>query len=1075
MNNSLMNKINIFRNFRLASKLGILVAMLLIPTVMLLAFQVHQVIEDVEFSSKELVGAEYIAPLRRLGNRIAEHRGMSNAYLSGARQFKTKILDKREEINVLIAEFDALHDGKADVLHTDQQWQAIKEKWATRDFDVILSERYEYFSWHTDLIKDVHDLIYLAGETSNMMLDPDIDSYYLKELLVISVPKLMDKIGIMRGMTSGIVSTGYIDRTSDLEIHVLLAEVRELTKAAQHSIEVAEGHNEHVKEHIHPAVLQYAQKVGQFKEEVKRIVDLADSGKLVKSEDSAEKAGEIFALGTDAIKSASGLYDATMDEFEHLVNTRIEYIKREAYLNFLLSTLFIMIGLIVTFIIATGITGPVRRVVDIFKSISAGDYDNDIVVDSTDEAGMLLQELSDMQVKLADDISTAKQQAIESKRISSALDSVNSCVMMVDTDYQVMYVNPAAIAKFSEIESELASHIDGFTVAGLVGMPVDVFHENPRAHKRQLDDLSDTFIEELQLTGRTFKVLSDPVFDDDDNRIGTVIEWVDRTDEIKQQQDEQDRLEAERKVAVENERIKTALDMAKTNLMLADADNRIIYVNNALTRTFKGLRPQLESNFDGLNIDSLQGYDVNDFYRLLGNNVSIDGISDTLVKTMNVEDLHLIVSATPVCGDAGERVGTVLEWDDKTAETAIMEEVSTIVDAASNGDFTKQIDTADMNDFYKRLADGINKVVETTDTSIGDVVRVLRGLASGDLTQTINGEYDGVFGQLKDDVNATVERLSGIISTLSESSESSSNTANEVSATAQSLGDGSSHQAASLEQISSAMEEMSANIRQSADNASQTEEIARQAAMDADESGQTVVKTVSAMNDIAEKIFIIEEIARQTNLLALNAAIEAARAGEHGRGFAVVAAEVRKLAERSQVAASQIGELSTNTMQIAEEAGEKLTRLVPDIQKTAELVQEISVASKEQDVGTEEINRAIQQLDGVVQQSAGSAEEMASAANELRALVEEQANAMSFFSLDRASTDESGFGVSSSVSTVERRSPTSTGAALRNRAERASETSNDGIEDDITSGDDSFTGGGFDFDMGSDAGNFDRY
>ena len=1075
MNDTLMNKLNVFRNVKLTRKLTVLVATLMVPTAMLMYLLIEQVNNDIEFSSKELVGAEYIAPLRVLGNRFAEHRGMSNAFLSGASDFEPKILNKREEISAHIAKIDEMHARHGATLMTDELWQGVKDKWTDKDKNVHPFHAEAYFDWHTGLIKDVHILINRAGDTSNMILDPDIDSYYLMDLVVLSMPKLMDKIGIVRGMSSGLVSKGIVSREAELKLHILVSEINALTAQIAHSMETSTEFNPELKATIDPVLADYENSVRPFMATVNQIIGLIDEGYIVVEGDADARAAEIFAQGTAVIKNAGTLYDVAMADFEMLINKRVDGIRSMSVQKILITAVFIVLGLGVTVIIATGITSPVRRVVDIFKSISAGDYDNDIVVDSTDEAGMLLQELSDMQVKLADDISTAKQQAIESKRISSALDSVNSCVMMVDTDYQVMYVNPAAIAKFSEIESELASHIDGFTVAGLVGMPVDVFHENPRAHKRQLDDLSDTFIEELQLTGRTFKVLSDPVFDDDDNRIGTVIEWVDRTDEIKQQQDEQDRLEAERKVAVENERIKTALDMAKTNLMLADADNRIIYVNNALTRTFKGLRPQLESNFDGLNIDSLQGYDVNDFYRLLGNNVSIDGISDTLVKTMNVEDLHLIVSATPVCGDAGERVGTVLEWDDKTAETAIMEEVSTIVDAASNGDFTKQIDTADMNDFYKRLADGINKVVETTDTSIGDVVRVLRGLASGDLTQTINGEYDGVFGQLKDDVNATVERLSGIISTLSESSESSSNTANEVSATAQSLGDGSSHQAASLEQISSAMEEMSANIRQSADNASQTEEIARQAAMDADESGQTVVKTVSAMNDIAEKIFIIEEIARQTNLLALNAAIEAARAGEHGRGFAVVAAEVRKLAERSQVAASQIGELSTNTMQIAEEAGEKLTRLVPDIQKTAELVQEISVASKEQDVGTEEINRAIQQLDGVVQQSAGSAEEMASAANELRALVEEQANAMSFFSLDRASTDESGFGVSSSVSTVERRSPTSTGAALRNRAERASETSNDGIEDDITSGDDSFTGGGFDFDMGSDAGNFDRY
>ena len=202
------------------------------------------------------------------------------------------------------------------------------------------------------------------------------------------------------------------------------------------------------------------------------------------------------------------------------------------------------------------------------------------------------------------------------------------------------------------------------------------------------------------------------------------------------------------------------------------------------------------------------------------------------------------------------------------------------------------------------------------------------------------------------------------------------------------------------------MEQMSANVRQSADNAGQTEQIAQKAAVDASQSGDAVNEAVAAMNDIAGKISIIEEIARQTNLLALNAAIEAARAGEHGKGFAVVASEVRKLAERSQVAAGEIGQLSTSTVAVAEEAGKKLSMLVPDIQKTAELVQEISVASREQDAGSGEINKALQQLDQVVQQAASSAEEMASAAQELEAQSGEQRRAMSFFNTG-ASTSKS--------------------------------------------------------------------
>jgi len=207
----------------------------------------------------------------------------------------------------------------------------------------------------------------------------------------------------------------------------------------------------------------------------------------------------------------------------------------------------------------------------------------------------------------------------------------------------------------------------------------------------------------------------------------------------------------------------------------------------------------------------------------------------------------------------------------------------------------------------------------------------------------------------------------------------------QLSSTSEEMSQGATEQASSVEEASASIEEMSANIRQNADNAQQTEKISSKAAADADESGAAVKESVSAMKQIAEKISIIEEIARQTNLLALNAAIEAARAGEHGKGFAVVASEVRKLAERSQTAANEIGQLSSASVGVAERTGEMLNKLVPDIQKTSQLVEEISTASSEQDAGASQINQAIQQLDQVIQQNASASEEMAATAEELAA------------------------------------------------------------------------------------------
>jgi methyl-accepting chemotaxis protein len=274
-----------------------------------------------------------------------------------------------------------------------------------------------------------------------------------------------------------------------------------------------------------------------------------------------------------------------------------------------------------------------------------------------------------------------------------------------------------------------------------------------------------------------------------------------------------------------------------------------------------------------------------------------------------------------------------------------------------------------------------------------------RKLAQGDLTAEVDVDQKDELGILAQALRDMVAKLREIVTEVQSASDNVASGSEELSASSEQLSQGATEQAASVEEVSSSMEEMSSNIRQNADNATQTEKIALKAAQDAEAGGKAVGQAVGAMKNIAEKISIVEEIARQTNLLALNAAIEAARAGEHGKGFAVVAAEVRKLAERSGTAAAEISELSSSTVSVADQAGQMLTKLVPDIQRTAELVQEISAASNEQNAGAEQINKALQQLDQVIQQNASASEEMASTSEELSSQAEQLQSTIAFFHL----------------------------------------------------------------------------
>ena len=279
-------------------------------------------------------------------------------------------------------------------------------------------------------------------------------------------------------------------------------------------------------------------------------------------------------------------------------------------------------------------------------------------------------------------------------------------------------------------------------------------------------------------------------------------------------------------------------------------------------------------------------------------------------------------------------------------------------------------------------------------------VAFAEAVAKGDLTQRIHLDQKDEVGQLATALNAMVDQLKEIVIDVKSAADNVASGSQELSSGSEEMSQGASEQAAAAEEASSSMEQMSSNIRQNADNAIQTEKIAVKSADDAKKGGKAVEETVHAMKEIAGKISIIEEIARQTNLLALNAAIEAARAGEHGKGFAVVASEVRKLAERSQKAAAEISDLSGSSVEVAETAGELLAKMVPDIQKTAELVQEISAASREQDTGAEQINKAIQQLDQVIQQNASASEEMASTSEELAAQAERLQASIAFFRVD---------------------------------------------------------------------------
>ncbi len=410
-------------------------------------------------------------------------------------------------------------------------------------------------------------------------------------------------------------------------------------------------------------------------------------------------------------------------------------------------------------------------------------------------------------------------------------------------------------------------------------------------------------------------------------------------------------------------------------------------------------------------------------------------------------DLDVTSSAVATDEDTraiGENFTKINNGLERTVQAVgdLVRDADGLAKAAMEGKLATRADATKHQGDFRKIVEGVNNTLDAVIGPLNVAAEYVDRISKGDIPRTITDTYKGDFNEIKNNLNVLIEAMEEVTAAASEIAagnltvrirersaqdklmqamgtmvtgitEVVSNVqtvanqvmtgSQEMSASSEQLSQGATEQSASVEEVSSSMEQMAANIKQNSDNSQQTEKIALKAAEDGKAGGKSVLETVAAMKEIAGKISIIEEIARQTNLLALNAAIEAARAGEHGKGFAVVASEVRKLAERSQTAAAEINKLSASSVQIAERAGEMLARMVPDIQKNADLVQEITAASNEQSAGAGQINKAIQQLDQVVQQNASASEEMASTSAELLSQAEQLQNTIAFFKLNGGS------------------------------------------------------------------------